>query len=107
MKPKFIFRNVKLIFIIFLSLLFVSPVFAAGRVRVVTTTSDLASLAKEIGKDKIEVLSLSKGTQDPHFIEVRPSMVVKLRKADLLILVGMELDIWVESLIDASRNRKV
>ncbi|MCK4249245.1 MAG: zinc ABC transporter substrate-binding protein [Candidatus Omnitrophica bacterium] len=87
MKYKFIVGNVNLTVVVFLSLLVAFPVFANAKVKVVTTTSDLASLAKEIGKDKIEVLSLSKGTRDPHFIEVRPSMVVKLRRADLLVLV--------------------
>ncbi len=79
----------------------------AEEIKIVTTTSDLASITKEIGKDKIKVTSLSTGTQDPHFIEVRPSMVMKLKNADLLILVGMDLDIWVQSLIDASRNPKI
>jgi len=76
-------------------------------IKIVTTTSDLASIAKEIGKDRIQVNSLSKGTQDPHFIEVRPSMVMKLKDVDLLILIGMDLDIWVQALIDASRNPKI
>lgn len=90
-----------------LSLLFVLPFKVEASLNVVTTTEDLASIAKEIGKEKIEVISLSKGFHDPHFIEVRPSQVMKLRNADLLILVGMALDIWVQGLIDASRNPKI
>ncbi|MBM3252940.1 MAG: zinc ABC transporter substrate-binding protein [Candidatus Omnitrophica bacterium] len=83
------------------------PLRAEEMIKIVTTTSDLASIAKEIGKDRIQVNSLSKGTQDPHFIEVRPSMVMKLKDVDLLILIGMDLDIWVQALIDASRNPKI
>ena len=85
----------------------VLPGMAEQKIKIVTTTSDLASLAKEVGKDRVEVDSLSQGTRDPHFIEVRPSMVMKLKDADLVILVGMELDIWVQSLIDASRNSQI
>ncbi|MEW6163111.1 MAG: metal ABC transporter substrate-binding protein [Nitrospirota bacterium] len=88
-------------------LVFPLPLRAKDTIKIVTTTSDLASIAKEIGKEKVEVVSLSRGTQDPHFIEVRPSMVMKLKNADLLILVGMDLDIWVQALIDASRNHKI
>ncbi len=95
------------IFFVLLFLCLSSSLKAEGIIKVVTTTSDLASIAQEIGKDRISVVSLSRGTQDPHFIEVRPSMVVKLKSADLLILVGMNLDIWVQSLIDASRNPKI
>jgi ABC-type Zn uptake system ZnuABC Zn-binding protein ZnuA len=92
-----------------LSILFLpfSSVDAKEIIRIVTTTSDLASMAKEVGRDKVEVTSLSRGSQDPHFIEVRPSMVMKLRDADLLILVGMDLDIWAQALVDASRNPKI
>jgi len=93
-----------------LSILFLFDVslgMAEQKIKIVTTTSDLASLAKEIGKDKIVVNSLSRGTRDPHFIEVRPSMVMKLKDADLLLVVGMELDVWVQSLIDAARNSRI
>ncbi|MBM4140232.1 MAG: zinc ABC transporter substrate-binding protein [Nitrospira sp.] len=90
-----------------LLLVFPLPLRAEKPIKIITTTSDLASIAKEIGKEKVEVVSLSKGTQDPHFIEVRPSMVMKLKNADLLILVGMHLDVWIQALIDASRNHKI
>lgn len=74
---------------------------------VVTTTEDLADLTKAVGGDKVKVVSLSYGYQDPHLIEPRPSMVVHLRKADMLVRVGMDLDTWVDSLIAASRNPKI
>lgn len=83
------------------------PVRAGDTIKIVTTTSDLASIAEEIGREKVRVVSLSRGTQDPHFVEPRPSMVMKTRDADLLIIVGMNLDIWIESLINASRNPRI
>ncbi len=94
--------------IVFLSLTVIYLNINANNVlKVVSTTPDLADIAKVIGKDKVTVISLSKGSQDPHNVEPRPSMVMHVKKADLLIRVGMDLDLWVESLIDASKNRKV
>ncbi|MBN1130068.1 MAG: zinc ABC transporter substrate-binding protein, partial [Chitinispirillaceae bacterium] len=80
---------------------------AGGKLSIVTTTTDLADFARQIGGDRVSVVSLSRGDQDPHAVEPRPSMVMKVKQADLLIRVGMDLDLWVEGLIDASRNRKV
>lgn len=97
----------KVLFSLLMTILSVVPCQAKEAINVVTTTADLASILKAVGKEKVEVVSLSKGSQDPHFIEVRPSQVVKLKDADLLVLVGMDLDIWVEALIDASRNSKI
>jgi zinc/manganese transport system substrate-binding protein len=81
---------------------------AAGPLNVVTTTEDLASIAREVGGDKIKVESLSRGYQDPHFVEAKPSFVLKLNKADLLIAVGRELEIgWLPPLVTQSRNSKI
>src|SRR6185369_15870724 len=75
---------------------------------VVTTTEDLAALAREVGGDKIKVESLSRGYQDPHFVEAKPSFVIKLNSADLLIAVGRELEIgWLPPLVQQSRNSKI
>src|ERR1044072_3930364 len=75
---------------------------------VITTTEDLASIAREVGGDKIKVESLARGYQDPHFVEAKPSFVLKLNKADLLIVVGRELEIgWLPPLITQSRNAKI
>jgi len=79
----------------------------AKPLNVVTTTSDLASIAREVGGEKVTVCSLVDGTQDPHFAEPRPSMVMKVKNADLLVAVGLELDLWVYSLMDAARNANV
>jgi zinc/manganese transport system substrate-binding protein len=89
-----------------MSLLSAVPLLAA--LNVVTTTEDMASIAREVGGDKIKVESLSRGYQDPHFVEAKPSFVIKLHSADLLILVGRELEIgWLPPLVTQSRNAKV
>jgi len=81
---------------------------AAGKLSVITTTEDLASLAREVGGDRIDVEALARGYQDPHFVEPKPSFILKLNKADLLIAVGRELEIgWLPPLITQSRNAKL
>jgi len=81
---------------------------AAGPLNVITTTSDLASLAGEVGGDRIKVESLARGYQDPHFVEAKPSFMLKLNKADLLIVVGREMEVgWLPPLITQSRNAKI
>jgi zinc/manganese transport system substrate-binding protein len=87
---------------------FASTAHAAGPLNVVTTTEDLAAIAREVGGDKIKAESLSRGYQDPHFVEAKPSFVLKLNKADLLIAVGRELEIgWLPPLITQSRNSRI
>jgi zinc/manganese transport system substrate-binding protein len=77
-------------------------------VNVVTSTEDLAALTREVGGDKIKVESLARGYQDPHFVEPKPSFILKLHSADLLIAVGRELEIgWLPPLIQQSRNPKI
>src|SRR5262245_64385729 len=85
-----------------------TPGHAQAALKVVTTTQDLESITKEIGGDKVEVESLAKGYQDPHFVEPKPSFILKLHSADLLIAVGRELEIgWLPPLVNQSRNPKV
>jgi len=85
-----------------------APVRAAGSLNVVTTTEDLAAIAREVAGDKARVESLSRGYQDPHYVEAKPSFVLKLNKADLLIAVGRELEIgWLPPLITQARNAKI
>jgi len=82
--------------------------FAQGKLNVMTTTEDLASIAREVGGDRVAVESLAKGYQDPHFVEAKPSFILKLQKADLLVAVGRELEIgWLPPLINQSRNAKI
>jgi zinc/manganese transport system substrate-binding protein len=81
---------------------------AAGKLNVITTTEDLASLAREVGGDRIDVESLARGYQDPHFVEPKPSFILKLNKADLLIAVGRELEIgWLPPLVTQARNARL
>lgn len=88
--------------------LMVSPAEARAALKVVTTTQDLESLAREVGGDKIQTESLAKGYQDPHFVEPKPSFILKLHAADLLIAVGRELEIgWLPPLVNQSRNQRI
>jgi zinc/manganese transport system substrate-binding protein len=89
-------------------LLFSASSRAQGKLNVITTTEDLASIAREVGGDRIAVDSIAKGYQDPHFVEAKPSFILKLQKADLLVVVGRELEIgWLPPLIQQSRNAKI
>ena len=81
---------------------------AQGKPNVITTTEDLAAIAREVGGDRITVESIARGYQDPHFVEAKPSFILKLQKADILVTVGRELEIgWLPPLIQQSRNAKV
>ena len=81
---------------------------AFAAIKVVTTTEDLESITREVGGDKVSVESLAKGYQDPHFVEAKPSFILKLHSADLLVVVGRELEIgWLPPLIQQSRNAKI
>lgn len=85
-----------------------NTVSAAQKLKVVTTTSDLASLAREVGGDRIDVTAIARGYQDPHFVEAKPSFLMLLRNADLLAAVGAELELgWLPALLDQSRNNRI
>jgi len=89
-------------------LLLAVQVSAQGALNVITTTEDLASIAREVAGDRASVESISRGYQDPHFVEAKPSFILKLQKADALIVVGRELEIgWLPPLIQQSRNAKI
>lgn len=88
--------------------LFVSAEDALAKVRVVGSIPGFAAIAQEIGGDKVEVTSLSKGYQDPHFVDAKPSLILVLNKADLLLYAGLELEIgWLPPLITGARNSKI
>ena len=88
--------------------LFIPPTAAAKNLKVVTTLTDLTSLTQEVGGDKVDVEALAKGYQDPHFVDPKPSFLLKLRHADLLILVGLDLEIgWLPPLITQSGNGNI
>lgn len=78
-----------------------------ARVRVVATIEDLAAIAREVGGAGAEVVSLTKGTQNPHYIQVRPSDMIKVSRADVFVLVGLELELWAFPVLDGARNSKV
>ena len=81
---------------------------SAKKLNVITATTDLAALAQEVGGDKISVESLAKGYQDPHFVEAKPSFLLKLRQADLLVIVGLQLEIgWLPPLITQCGNARI
>ena len=81
---------------------------APAAIDVVATTEDLASLTREVGGDKVKVEAIARGYQDPHFVEAKPSFILKLAKADLLLVIGRELEVgWLPPLIQQSRNAKI
>ncbi len=81
---------------------------ASAKVHVVSTLQDFSSIASTIGGDFVETDSLAKGYQDPHFVDAKPSFILKLSRADLLIVAGLELEIgYLPPLIDQSRNAKI
>jgi len=93
------------LFVMVLALALVSPGQARAKLYVVTTTSDLASIAREVGGEKVEVESLARGYQDPHFVDPKPSFIVKLNRADLYVKRGLDLEVgWAPVLETGARN---
>ena len=91
-----------------MALLLTAAATCFGRLDVVTTTSNLASLAEIVGGDLVKVESIAAGKQDPHHLQARPKYVMMARKADLWIRTGMDLEIgWEMPVIEGSRNRKI
>jgi len=81
---------------------------AQSKLSVIATTEDLASIAREVGGDHVTVDALARGYQDPHFVEPKPSFILRLQRADLLIVVGRELEVgWLPPLVQQSRNAKI
>jgi zinc/manganese transport system substrate-binding protein len=80
---------------------------AADKVRVVTTIPDLKALTEEVGGNLVDVESLTRGNQNAHEVEIRPSLMVKLRRADLFIENGLELDAWAEVAVQGANNAKI
>ena len=91
-----------------LLLLWLSPSGAAAKVKVVSTIPDFGAIAQEIGGELLEVSSLVRPTQDPHFLDAKPSFMVELNRADLVLLAGMELEAgWLPPLLLGARNGRV
>jgi zinc/manganese transport system substrate-binding protein len=83
------------------------PGAAASRIPVVATTTDLKALVEAVGGDLVDVDALARGSQNPHDLEVRPSLMVKVRRADLLVMNGLELDQWAEVVVQGAGNPRV
>jgi zinc/manganese transport system substrate-binding protein len=81
---------------------------AEAKVHVVASIETFADLARKVGGDRVEVKALSRGYMDPHFVEPKPSLVIDLNRADLLVYVGLELEIgWLPPLVLGSRNERI
>lgn len=100
-------KTIKMILFFLLFTLSTGVLYAGQPLQVVTTLPDFKNLAEIIGGNKVNVISLSSGRQDPHHYEIKPSDILKLKNADLLIINGLELDAWVNLLILNSRNPKI
>lgn len=98
--------KLKIIFI-FLSCIVTFAVNAV-KINIVTTTSDLKSITELIGADKVDVSSIATGFQNPHFVDPKPSFIIKLSKADMFVTVGLDLETgWSPQLLSSSRNPKI
>jgi zinc/manganese transport system substrate-binding protein len=81
---------------------------ATAKLRIITSIETLASLAREVGGDRVEVKALSHGYEDPHFVQAKPSLVVTLNRADAIAYVGLELEVgWLPPLLTQARNPKL
>jgi len=90
---------------VFLALALVALVLRGeSAVRVVTSTSDLEDLVRKVGGEKVTVSSIVAGDRNPHYVEVKPSYMMKLKSADLFFLVGLDLELWAQQIVDGSRN---
>ncbi|MBR56808.1 MAG: ABC transporter substrate-binding protein [Myxococcales bacterium] len=93
---------------LFLALILWGSSTANAKLNVVTTTNDLADLVRQIGGPHVKAQSITKPRQDPHYVKAKPSLMVKLRRADLLVSIGLDLETgWLPSLIRGSRNPKI
>jgi zinc/manganese transport system substrate-binding protein len=80
----------------------------AGIIKVVTTTTDMKSIAELVGGDKVSVKSIATGYQNPHFVDPKPSFIISLSNADLFVTVGLDLETgWSPQLLSSSRNTKI
>jgi len=83
------------------------PAGAQAKLKVVASTSDLAYFTRQVGGDLVDVEAIAPATADVHYVEVRPSYMLKVSRADLAVKVGLELDMWMDRIIDGSRNNKL
>src|ERR1043165_4542627 len=99
--------KIKKIVSIVAAMMFINISFA-GIIHVVTTTQDTRSIAEIIGGNKVEVFAIATGYQNPHFVDPKPSYIIKLSNADLYVTLGLDLEAgWSPSLLTSSRNTKI
>jgi len=84
-----------------------TPAHTSAKVKVAASTTDLASIASSVGGDEVEVFAVARPTADPHRVEVLPSYMVQVSRANLYLKVGLQLDQWADGIIDGSRNAKL
>lgn len=95
-------------FVLVFFLMVLSTRFVFADLNIVTSLPDFAAIAREIGGDKVKVESIAKGYQDPHFVDAKPSYIMKLNRADMLVYNGLDLEIgWLPILVTGSRNSKI
>lgn len=96
------------VLVLLLAFFATAPAQAQKKLNVVTTLPDLQSLVEEIGGDRVDVFSIATGYQNPHFVDPKPSYILKLTRADMFVTVGLDLEIgWVPPLLTSSRNGKI
>jgi len=105
MKTRFFHVTFSVVTLVLAGLLFASPGSAA--ISVVAATPDLADIAKQVGGDRVSVYSIARPNQDLHMIESRPSDVSRIARADLVVRVGLDLDLWMDALVNAAGNGRV
>jgi zinc/manganese transport system substrate-binding protein len=82
----------------------VMPGVAHGGIKIVTSLPDLADFARQVGGDRVTVDNIVRGDQNPHFVEVKPSYMMKLKSANIFLTIGMDLEMWAPQIVDGSRN---
>jgi zinc/manganese transport system substrate-binding protein len=100
-------KSLKISFLVLVSSLMITDAIA-GTIHVVTTTQDTKSISEIIGGNKVDVFAIATGYQNPHFVDPKPSYIIKLSNADLFVTLGLDLEAgWSPSLLSSSRNPKI
>ncbi|MBU8893518.1 MAG: metal ABC transporter substrate-binding protein [Bacteroidales bacterium] len=98
----------KLKSLIIILLIFTNTLFAEdGKIKIICSFSDYATIVEQIAKDKADVEYIASGEQDPHFVAPKPSYAMMLNKADMWVTTGMDLEVWSTTLLDKARNKKI
>src|SRR5947207_14724630 len=91
----------------FIFALLASPMIAVAQLKIVTTTTDYADIARQIGQDKVDVHSVMKGPENVHNVMAKPTEMVALNKADLFVHSGLDAEPWRDNLLKGARNPRV